>query len=555
MPVSHVYSEERTATSYFLCSIVADYHFVNLLPCWVINWSDNTLGFHVVAEGIFTLVTANTGHLETTERCGVVVDVVGVHPDGTGLQGARQTVAGVVAVTPDASCETVLGAVGPLDQVSLVAPLEDGHNRSEDLLLCNSHVVIDVSEHGGLDEVTLGTDGAASALQVRALLNTGLNVHLDLPELLVGHLRTLVNIPEGIPDSARLGERNSLLNELVIDILVYEQPRPGVTALAHIEEETEVGIGNSFVDVCVLAHDGSRLASQLQAHALEVGLCSSFHNVLTDLSGAGEGNLVNIPVFRNSLSCSFTVSCDDVDDTFGDTGLLDELSQLESGEWSLLGELEHNSVTGREGWGKLPRCHKQREVPGDNLAAYTDGLMESVREVVSGSGDGLAVNLVGPAGKIPEVTDGQRHIGVAGEEDRLAVVHGFKLSKLFRITLQQICKLVEELATFTASHLWPRTLVEGGTGSCHCELDIGRIALLDVADGGTGAWIFDGEGSAPHSVHELVVDKKLCLFNEGCWGVRHCGHGDAGNSCRANVENRPWLHSQGHRLCKLGKHR
>ncbi len=57
-----------------------------------------------------------------------------------------------------------------------------------------------------------------------------------------------------------------------------------------------------------------------------------------------------------------------------------------------------------------------------HLADDADGLVQRVRHVGAVHGDGLAVDLVGPAGEVAEVVDGQRHIRGAAVEDRLAVV-------------------------------------------------------------------------------------------------------------------------------------
>ncbi len=58
-------------------------------------------------------------------------------------------------------CEAVCGPVGAFDDVNCVFELDDGHDRAEDLLLGDCHVVLYVGEHRRLNEETLVTDSIA----------------------------------------------------------------------------------------------------------------------------------------------------------------------------------------------------------------------------------------------------------------------------------------------------------------------------------------------------------------------------------------------------------
>ena len=66
------------------------------------------------------------------------------------------------------SGETVCGAVADLDDLLLGLELADGADWAEDLFLHDLHVLGDVREDGGLDEVTLVAVALAANLDLGA---------------------------------------------------------------------------------------------------------------------------------------------------------------------------------------------------------------------------------------------------------------------------------------------------------------------------------------------------------------------------------------------------
>ena len=65
-------------------------------------------------------------------------------------------------------------------------------------------------------------------------------------------------------------------------------------------------------------------------------------------------------------------AAEQVEDTGGEAGLLDELGEDKSRERGLLSSLHDNNVSGRKGGTNLPCQHEKREVPGDDLTAHTN---------------------------------------------------------------------------------------------------------------------------------------------------------------------------------------
>src|SRR4051812_48296421 len=78
--------------------------------------------------------------------------------------------------------------------------------------------------------------------------------------------------------------------------------------------------------------------------------------------------------------------------------------------------------------GDLPGEHQQREVPRNDLGGDTERLRDPARERV--------LELVGPAGVIPEVGRGERDVDVARLLDRLARVHRLEHRELARALLE-----------------------------------------------------------------------------------------------------------------------
>lgn len=109
--------------------------------------------------------------LEATEGQLPVKSVVCVDPNGTSLEGVGDLNGGVEVGCVDGGSKTVCGVVAHADGVFLGLELGDRADGTEDLFLHDGHVVLDVGEDGGLDEVSLvalaltaGDDGGTLVL-------------------------------------------------------------------------------------------------------------------------------------------------------------------------------------------------------------------------------------------------------------------------------------------------------------------------------------------------------------------------------------------------------
>mmetsp|Transcript_34092 Transcript_34092/g.61455 ORF Transcript_34092/g.61455 Transcript_34092/m.61455 type:complete len:545 (-) Transcript_34092:51-1685(-) len=484
-------------------------HKPNLPPGGVNEGHVDRLDLGIVGEGVLTLLASDTRGLEASEGNGGIEEVVAVDPNGTGMEAADEGVDGVEVLREDAGGKTVVGGVGASDHLIEGAVLKDGLDGSEDLLPGDLHVVGDVGEDGGGDVVTLVADAAATDIQLGALGLSVLDVRQDLRELGVVDLRTLVVLAgEGVTNGVVGGGLGSLLDELVVDLLVHVHAGPGGAALAVVEEERHVRVGDGAVDIDVRADDDGGFATELKSAGLDLFSGEASHD-LADLSGAGEGGLVDELVAGKRATDGGAETSYDVDDTLGEADLGGELGDEERRERGLLGGLEDDGVTGGKGRTKLPGRHEEGEVPGDDGADHSQGLVEGVGHVRAVDGDGLAVDLVGPSGVVAEVVNGERHIGDARDVEGLAVVESLEASERLSVGLQGVGELVDETTALFAGHPWPGALIEGLAGGLDGQVDVSRVTLRDTEDLFAIAGVLHAHGLAGLGVNPLVVDEEL----------------------------------------------
>lgn len=347
------------------------------------------------------------------------------------------------------------------------------------------------SEDGGLDEVTLVTMAVATHVAGSTLLLALGNVVHDTVKLDLGDLGALVGgLVERITD---LGGSRELLEagkELVVDALLDVDTRTSAAALTVVEEDTLVGPLDGLVEVGIVKDDVGRLATELEGDLLEVALGSGLHDHTTDGSAAGEGNLADLGVAGEGITSNGTVASDDVDNTWGEASLDDELGDLEGRERGHLRGLDDNGVTRAEGGAELPAKHHEREVPGDDGTADTDGLVTGVRELALSLND-LAVELVSPARKVAEGLGDLGSVKVARESDTLAVVEGLDLGELLNVGLDQVGELVHADSTVTRAGLTPGTLAVGLLGGVD-----GLVDLLDLGCRNTRTHANESDGRA-----------------------------------------------------------
>lgn len=133
----------------------------------------------VVKRGLAEL-TANTRLLVATEWHLVVKRVVSIHPYSSSAERIRDLDGGVEVRGVHSGGKTVSGLVAERDDLLLGLELADAADRAEDLLLHDLHVLLDVGEDGGLDEVALVALALAADLDLGAFFFALLDVAIGL---------------------------------------------------------------------------------------------------------------------------------------------------------------------------------------------------------------------------------------------------------------------------------------------------------------------------------------------------------------------------------------
>src|SRR5262249_34247479 len=135
----------------------------------------NRLYVGVLLERVRAEIPPEAALLVAAERRARVESVVGVDPDGAGLDLAGHTVRQLDVPGPDRRDQPINRSVGDRDR--LVRTLETDHREhgSEDLLLRDLHLRFHLGEYGGFDEEPLAVGALqvplAAAVESRAFLH------------------------------------------------------------------------------------------------------------------------------------------------------------------------------------------------------------------------------------------------------------------------------------------------------------------------------------------------------------------------------------------------
>ena len=145
-------------------------------------------------------------------------------------------------------------------------------------------------------------------------------------------------------------------------------------------------------------------------------------------------------MFGQRRAGGFAVSGDDVHYAVGETSLGDQFAHTKRRKWGLLRGLEHDGASRRQGGRKLPGCHHQRKVPGDDLADHANWFAHGVGVPVARGRDLdlLPIQSRRPARHVAEHFDRAADIIAASVGDWLAVVERFQFGKFVGMAFEQV---------------------------------------------------------------------------------------------------------------------
>ena len=308
---------------------------------------------------------------------------------------------------------------------------------------------------------------------------------LELPA--VGQRAHLGRGLERVAEHDLARPRGDPLDQLVVDVLVHDQPGAGHARLPRGREDAGDHAVGGGLEVGVREHDLGRLAAELERDAREVA-GGALGDVDAGLGRAREGDLVDAGVAHERAPDGGPVAGDDVEHAVRDARLGDQLGELERGDRRVVARLDDHGAAGREGRGELPREQQQRRVPGHDRGDHADrDALREGDEVRLVGRDALARELVRPAGEVAEPGREREHLP-AELPQQLARVARLQLRQPVGVALDQVGEPVHQPRALEASGRAPLAL-EGGAGRGDGAVDVRLAGVRDARPGLTGVGI------------------------------------------------------------------
>ena len=148
----------------------------------------------------------------------------------------------------------------------------------------------------------------------------------------------------------------------------------------------------------------------------------------------------------------------------------------------MFGRLHHDGVACGQCRAPFPGHHQHGKIPGNNLAADSDGFPTRAAEVVAADGDRVALNFVGPATVVAQTVDDERQVSGARIADGFAIVERFEGRQFVEVLFDQIRKPREQSAAVSGVHPGPWTGLEGGARRVHGQIHVRRVPLCHLTD-------------------------------------------------------------------------
>lgn len=158
--------------------------------------------------------------------------VVTIDPNGTSLKSVANFDSSVKVPSVNTSSETIESIMSLRKDILDIGEFTDGNDRSENLFLHDLHLLIDIGEDGGLNEVSFLSVTFTAEGDVGTFVLTGFDVVHDTSELEFRNLRTLDGGSlEWITDFIVLGAFGEFLDEFIVDAFLDVNSRTSTAAL------------------------------------------------------------------------------------------------------------------------------------------------------------------------------------------------------------------------------------------------------------------------------------------------------------------------------------
>ena len=223
----------------------------------------------------------------------------------------------------------------------------------------------------GLKKKPFVGQAARRLVKLRALLHAAVHQFADLSELLLRVDRADVGVlVQRIADAQDLDAVLQLREHGFRHAFLHEQPRAGAAHMALVEKDAVHDAFHGLVERRVVEDDVRRLAAEFHRHLL-VRARERAHDDLADLRAARERDLRGERMIHHRRA-GFAGAADDVHHARRQSGLLQDLAELQRGDARGLRGLDHDAVSHRQRGRDLPRHHQQRKIPRDDLADHAD---------------------------------------------------------------------------------------------------------------------------------------------------------------------------------------
>src|SRR5436190_19621425 len=172
---------------------------------------------------------------------------------------------------------------------------------------------------------------------------------------------------------------------------------------------------------------------------------------------------------------------EDIENTWRETDFDRELAERDRRERRLTRRLENHRVARGERRRDLPRREEERKIPGHDRRNNAERLAQRVDELLPSDRNGLALDLVSPAGEVLKAVGRGRDFDLARLHDRLAVVERLQASDFVSLLTKSLAQRPDQAPALSGGHLAPRA-AERGPCSGDGRVDVRRGRGRDLGD-------------------------------------------------------------------------
>lgn len=284
--------------------------------------------------------------------------------------------------------------------------------------------------------------------------------------------------------------------EGVVDVVEEDEAGAGGAFLAGVREGGVTDGEEGFVGVSGVVDDDGVFATHFADDFFDEGQSGTgdgggLEDVEADGFGSGEGDGGDEGVSDECGADGFAGAGEEVEDVFGDAGLVEELAEGVGDGGGLLGGFEEDGVSGDEGGDGHAGGDGEGEVPGGDDGGGSAGGVEGVIGFASEVGEGLlGEEGLGLVGVVVAEVDGFADVGV-GFGPGFSGFFADEGGELVAVLAQEGGGGLDDLAAGGLREVAP--LVEGSLGALDGAIHlVDGCVVFDLGDGGVGESVGEG---------------------------------------------------------------